>query len=835
MNLRAEGAAMGREQYVGRVGALAVALGIGCALAAMPGQAWAQPDTSRSIDAKNNSSSRADSRTSDSTARSSARSKSTAEKENNASTADPADSTELPTQRRSAKRTVAKELRDAQQSVTPDRGPEQRSQQESFVRNETDPAPESTPPRDDDATPASTTPAEVAPTVSEPATAVIELGAPAHNEPETAAPATETTATSGPGSTLATVVQSLFSPTLATQADNSPESPAASPLLWTLAAYARRELGEHTIHDRRAAASTSQVAAMQAVVASTTVPGDATASPIVAGDGTVYQVSDSIYSRVTSVTILDSSGQVTAASPEIRGTLARAVARPDGSLVVMTLGTLTTTVSVVNSEGKVTRVGTVLGQVYTPVTVGSDGALYFRTSVTNIFNPIGGAVGYRTHQITARNFVRTFSHNTDYAVGSDGTAYLVSSNYGFSNLRVIPSGGFARLTPLPFGVDPSAPIVGEDGTGYVTVGVRPFGVQQTRLYTATRAATTVRTITGLPGGVVIGTDGVYLETFTYPGSADVGTGTTYISRITATSLNTSDAIDGRIGQFQVTRDGTTYAPLRGITVNSTPVAVVDSDGTVRTLDLPGTVVEAQRTIRDGGSQNAEDLGYLTYRAPGGQEYVAVLNPDGTVQQTIELPEGATGGSVFFSPDGAPFQMIEHRNAQGQIIGRQILALSTTTYTDVVPGSKFTGVVHDIVFGPDGTGHLLTGSATGLPGNPVNLDVLAFNAAGETVARASGLTNPATTYENNPERQILTFDRNGVAYVVLYRHTDEPGVYAITATGAQKVADLDYVSGQSAFPAVFGIDGTGYVTTSRLFSYNPNATATITTFPPLGAL
>ncbi|UXA17007.1 hypothetical protein [Mycobacterium sp. SMC-4] len=626
------------------------------------------------------------------------------------------------------------------------------------------------------------------------------------------------------------MVQSLFSPTLATQSENAPESPAASPLLWTLAAYARRELGEHTIHDRRAAASTSHAAspsaAMQAVVASTIVPGTTRQSPIIGADGTVYQVTNNA-DRVTRVTILDSSGEVVT-SADINGTLARAVARPDGSLVVMTLGTytLTTNVSVVSSEGKVTRVGTVLGQVYTPVTVGSDGALYFRTSVLNIFNPVGGYTGYRTHQITARNFVRTFSHNTDYAVGSDGTAYLVSSNYGFSNLRVIPSGGFARLTPLPFGVDPSAPIVGEDGTGYVTVGVRPFGVQQTRLYTATRTSTTARTITGLPGGVVIGTDGVYLETFTYPGSADVGTGTTYISRITATSLNTSDAIDGRIGQFQVTRDGTTYAPLRGLAVSSTPVAVVDSDGTVRTLDLPGTVVEAQRTIRDGGSQNAEDVGYITYRA-NGREYVAVLNPDATVQRTIELPEGATGGSVFFSPDGTAFQLLEHRNAQGQIIGRQILALATTTYSDVVPGSKFTYVVHDVVFGPDGTGHLLTGSATGLPGNPLNLDVLSFNAAGETVARASGLTNPAITYESNPERQVLTFDRDGIAYVVLDRRTDEPGVYAITATGAQKVADL---SNRAAWPATFGLDGTGYVAMA-----GPDAATTVIVFSPVGAL
>ncbi|PRC53642.1 hypothetical protein C6A85_52810, partial [Mycobacterium sp. ITM-2017-0098] len=78
----------------------------------------------------------------------------------------------------------------------------------------------------------------------------------------------------------------------------------------------------------------------------------------------------------------------------------------------------------------------------------------------------------------------------------------------------------------------------------------------------TGTSNTVRTVEGLPGDTVATPDGLYLETFTYSGSTDSVTGTTVISRITPTTVDASDVINGRIAGFQITPDGTIYAPIR---------------------------------------------------------------------------------------------------------------------------------------------------------------------------------------------------------------------------------------------------------------------------------
>lgn len=746
---------MALDRYIGRVGALAVALGIGSAVAAMPGQASATPDADGGSGTSETSLSgpaRAGSGT-DATPRSGK----PAQTERSATT------------------------EPSGESDPPDRSPREVADTEEPTSGGTS---------DNDAEPVDET------------RDTVEIVPP--TEPVTPVPAVET--------------------------DDAPDSPGASSLLWFLGASTRRQTDQQVTADRDAASQTAAQA--EAPIAETPVPGDASASPIIGVDGTVYQVTrtSSAGGRFSTVTILDNTGQIVA-SGEVRGTVMDAVARPDGTLVVFSRRFISTTVSAVSGDGSVTPIANLLGTPLNPPRVGPDGALYFGAGLPDLLSPVGANVGYRTYRISPRNTVRAFAFDTDVAIADDGTAYLVSRRYGISVLRVIPTAGLGRTTLLPLGTDPSAPILGPDGTAHVTAGVTWFGSPQTRVYTATGDSIATRTVAGLPAGAVVGADGVYLATFVEPGSG--GPYTSYVSRLTAAGVGTSDPIDGRIAEFQVTADGTVFAPIDGAGTE-TPVAVIDRDGTVRTVLLPGTLVVGRRAIRDGGTYNVEDVGYVNYAAAG-REYVAVLNPDGTVARTVELPDGATGGSVFYSPDGAAFEMLEYRDAQGQTVFRQILALASTTYTDKVPGGRFTYVRDAVVFGPDGVGYLLTGSVSTQIGASQDLDVLGFNAAGETVSRAGGLTNPVTTYENNPYRAVLAFGRDGTAYVTLYFTPDDPGVYAVTATGAQKVVDLEYVQYHQGFPPTFGLDGTGYVTSSELLSGDADGIALVTVFAPVTAL
>jgi hypothetical protein len=388
----------------------------------------------------------------------------------------------------------------------------------------------------------------------------------------------------------------------------------------------------------------------------------------------------------------------------------------------------------------------------------------------------------------------------------------VSSWFGFSTVRTIDSAGWTRSTLLPFGSDPSAPIVDRNGTAYVTVGVRGlFSTKSTRVYSIDGASRTVRSVAGLPGDAILTADGIALETYTFDGYVDNGTGTTYISRVTANSIDTSEAIDGRIAGFQVTSQGTVYAPIFDPALDTTPVAVVDTDGNVNTVTLPGALVARERSVRGGGSQSGDGFGYVNYTR-NGSEYVAVLSPEAGVVRTIELPQGATGGTVFFGPDGAAYELLEYRDPTGNYVSRQILALSTDTYTPDVPGVSFVGA-DDVVFGPDGIGYLLVGTPAAY-----DLDVVGFNAAGDTVVPPSGIGFPHVRYNTLTDRELVVFAPDGTAYLTNWGPVGA-GVYALTPSGAQKVADLDYAQLGVASLPTFSTDGTGYVATSARNSSN----------------
>lgn len=754
-------------KHVGRVGALAVALGIGSAVAAVPAVAWAQPDGGASADAsdKPTDSSRGTTKTPDKPSRS-AKSDDTEGAASRTSTSETDGVAASHTSGR-GKRAAAEE-REAKRAAAED------------ISDEVDAA--------------------------ESATSVTGE---AEFEPQTL--------------TESTVVKPLSTPRAATQDPGKPEAPGASSVLLTVLASARRSFDERTA-EANAAATESSISQSAAEAASPPIPGSAYQSPVIAPDGTRYQVTNG--GSTTRVNILDGDGQVIATSEEIQGVgtaYADAVLRPDGTLIVVTSTNRRTNsiVSAVDSEGNVTRLATLIGATDTPVTVGADGALYFKTEIVP-FSPFADPIEYRFVRISENNFVRSYSYDTQLELESDGTAHLVSSRFGFSTLRTINPSGWTRSTLLPFGSDPSAPILGQDGSVYVTAGVRGlFGSKTTRVYTVDGDSRTVRSIVGLPGETVVTSDGIHLETFTFDGSTDDGTGTTYLSAITASSIATSDAIEGRIAGFQVSADGTIYAPVSDPSADETAVAVVNSDGSVDTVVLPGRLVVRDRSIRGGGTQSVEDLGYVNYTVDD-VEYVAVLGPNGTVVRTVELPEGATGGTVFFGPDGAAYELLEYLTP-GNYISRQILALSTDTYTPNVPGAPFGA--DDVVFGPNGVGYLLVGTS-----GDYAIDVVGFNAAGDTMIPPSGFDRPHVQYTSRGEREVLAFGLDGTAYLTNWGPTDA-GVYALTSTGAQKVADLEYSQLGIANLPTFGPDGTGYVATTGTQSEGGFATTVTTLSPP----
>ncbi|PRC45260.1 hypothetical protein C6A85_96065 [Mycobacterium sp. ITM-2017-0098] len=217
------------------------------------------------------------------------------------------------------------------------------------------------------------------------------------------------------------------------------------------------------------------------------------------------------------------------------------------------------------------------------------------------------------------------------------------------------------------------------------------------------------------------------------------------------------------------------------------------------------------------------MGYVNYSA-GGLDHVAVLNPDGTIARTIDLPPGATASTVFFGPDGAAYELLDYFGPdEGQTTARQILALATGTYTAKVPQTVAQGS-YDVDFGPNGIGYFFAGQP-----NSTTTNVLGFDAAGSTVVPLSTFIQPVGTRARDDDR-LLTFAPDGTAYVYDYSVDSTAGVYALTTSGAQKVLDVDRAGGVQATGPIFTADGIGYVT------YQASTGGTVVaSFPALSAL
>ncbi len=732
---------MGWEKSVGRVGALAVAVGIGSAVVAVPAVAWAQPDGTPSAGASENPG-----------RQSTERPTTAADKAATGRTVD-VDTEAPPIKKRgvgSKRATAATRAEEKSESDVSDHLA-------------------STPP-------------------------VAQQDSPAAGDEATTP-------------TLKTALTSVFTPRASAHRDDEPDAPAASPLLATMLAAARRHTEEHWAAAATTAGESST--AQSSAAASTPLPGSPNGTVVVGANGTVYQVTTD--SGVTRVSIIDGSGNVVTTSDAFAGTpnlFSQGITRPDGSLVIVTSNERgnRSTVWSVDSAGVVTKVATLTGSPSGKPTVGADGAVYFHTYIPTIFSPIGTA-DYRTVRISPTDTVRSFAPDTSLTLAPDGSAYLLSTQFGVRTLRAFGADGATKTIVLPYGKDGRGPILGDDGYVYLPVAVRtPFGGKTTRLYTFHGAGSTTRTLTGLPGNVVVKSDGAYLETFTYTGTRDNGVdGTTYLFVITAQAIADPRIIEGRLRIFQVSSEGTIYAVINDPSLQNTPVVVISPDGTSRsTVTLPGKPpsLEAFNRIL-GAGQQADDHGYVTYAA-NGSTFLAVLNADGTVARTVELPAGTVPGQVFFGPDGTAYLVSQVRELGGAATGQVLLTLSNDTFSPALPGPAVDNT-SDIQFGPDGSGYLVLRNDPAL-GNRI----VGFDASGLTGVDLT-LTHPVVTQFGIFPVQALVFAPDGTAYVASAA-PDDAGVYALTTAGVTKVLDL--TGTPPLYLPVVGPDGTVYVTTGQ---------------------
>ncbi|KWX67040.1 cadherin-like domain-containing protein [Mycobacterium sp. NAZ190054] len=575
-----------------------------------------------------------------------------------------------------------------------------------------------------------------------------------------------------------------------------------------------------TISDGHGGVRTATVDVIVAAYAETSAStlGRAAGPVLVSANGTIYQVTYDVDSTNrpirTRVSILDEDGQVLKTTEVIAGypvEQALPVVRPDGSLLVTTYkeSSNTSTISVVDGLGEVTTVATVIGQPSAPMEVTSNGAVFFTT------RQFASGSGDRLIRVSPTGSVSVYSLGVAAdtpSVAPDGSVYIVSSSFGFASvLAVGPQGTWTRVG-LPLGAtNTNDVVIGQDGRGYLTVERNVFGTITTRVYTFTGTSSTVREIPGSADGAkVVTADGVYQYTY------DDATGQSYISRITADTIETSDPLDGRvINPITVTPDGTVYVSVRNSVTQTDSVAIISSSGEVTTVEIPGTIFPVMPSVNPtvGGydaNPNIGDNGYVAYSS-NGASFLAVLNPDGTIARTVGLPAGTVVSTpVDFGPDGAAYQVVETRDAQGRVTSRAVLALSTDTVTPALPGNPLQPNFPAIQFGPDGSGVLVTVESGQ---SPFEYHFLRFDQTGATIATAdlSGFLQ-ATDVDYVYWQEGVVFGPDGTPYVTLTGA--DQGVWALTSTGPVKVLELDLAQGELVEPVTFGPDGTPYVTVSE---------------------
>ncbi len=799
---------MGNARYVGRVGALAVAIGVGAGVVALPGSAWAKPaagDSSSSAPSVKGSE-----KPSDSMSTTKPQTDDDVDVGGN-SDADPSPADEEVGPPASEDDDAVEEPAKKSRTSTSSK-PSEAGAPSSAAEAQ---APDDDSAGDDEAEPVDAEPTK--PAASEqsaapdavPATSTVDA---AELSPEPEAPT----------DTLVSVWQSVFAPQPPLRSVDDPAAPVESPLLWAVLAFARRQFGALRIEIDKAASAEGTSAPLEpAAAASDSAPGKSAGPVIVSPDGTIYQVTYDVDPTTqsptgTRVSILDEDGNVVTTTGVISGVpveQARAVVRADGSLVLTTYkaSTNTTVVTIVDGQGAVKKLGSAIGQPSAPLKVAPNGAIFLQTRQ---FASGSGYPGDRLVRISATNRLRVYQIGRSggtVTIAPDGTAYVsATSLFGTQSVLAINSSGTPRRVLLPHSDVLSEVLIGADGRGYLTVERTFFGKTSTRVYTFTGTASTAREIVGAPVGLkAVTADGVYQATY------DAATGKSYISKITASTIETSDPIDGAVlNTIAVTPDGTVYVSIRNQATQTDSVAVVSTDGTVETVTIPGAIVSVPSAAPGSTAgyvvnPEIDDRGYVAYTS-GGTTYMAVINPDGSLDRTVALPAGASvGTAVIFGPDGAPYQVIQYKDGDGRVTAQAVVTLTNDTVSAPQPGMRLLPNHPALQFGPDGTAYLVTVES----GQNPAYHFVGFDSSGATISTltVSGFLVPQQSnyvYSQAP----LAFGPDGTAYATVLG--DNAGVWSLAPGGGTQVLDLDLSQGATVDPVAFGPDGTMYLTVSE---------------------
>lgn len=804
---------VGNASYVGRVGALAVALGIGAGSLVVPGAASAAPaesDSSSSVTpAKKTDKSSVSARPAEDHADDDidAGGNSDVDESPGGHEADPAESEdedvadEAP--KKSRKSTSSKPSAEADIDDSAEGAPEGAPDEETAGDDE--------PVRGDD----TATDDEVT------APASAEDAAPPVVETETAtvdAPEAETPAEAP----AVSVWQRLFSPQAPSRSVDGPAAPVESPLLWAVLAFARRQFDRPRIEIEKSGAGDSTSALLESAAdSSDSAPGRSAGPVVVSPDGTIYQVTYDVdpatqSPTATRVSIVDVDGTIVTTTGPISGVpvdQARPVVRADGSLVLTTYrsSTNTTVVTIVDGQGSVDRVGSAIGQPSGPLKVAPNGAIFLQTRQ---FATGLGYPGDRIVRISPTNRLRTYQigrAGSALTIAPDGTAYVsATSLFGTQSVLAVSSTGTPGRFLIPRSDLQNDVLIGADGRGYLTVERTFFGTTSTRVYTFTGVSRTARTIVGAPVGLkAVTADGVYQATY------DAATGKSYISKITASTIETSDPIDGSVlNSIAVTPDGTVYVSVRNQADQSDSVAVVLSDGTVATVPIPGAIDLVSHPVSGSTAgyvvdPESGDRGYVAYTA-GGTTYLAVINPDGTIDRTVSLPAGASvGTTVIHGPDGEPYQVIQYEDGEGRVTAQAVITLSNDSVSAPQPGTPLLPNFSPLPFGPDGVAYLATVESGPNP----EYHFAGFDDDGTVVSSldVSGFLVPQRL-DAVSSQAGLAFGPDGTAYATLLG--TDAGVWALTPEGGTQALDLDLTQGATVDPVTFGPDGTAYVTVSE---------------------
>lgn len=557
-------------------------------------------------------------------------------------------------------------------------------------------------------------------------------------------------------------------------------------------------------------------------VTTASTPGAPIGNVIVGAFGTRYQVTADVDPQTlepngsTRVSVLDKDGRVITTSQSITGTpsgFGLASTRPDGSLLLATYdeASNTTIITAVSTSGVATTAGSLTGTTTSPILVASNGAAFVLTDVD------GTGSAYQLIRVSSSNTSQTYdiagsTSGLPPTLAPDGSAYVVyADSLAQVNILAIDSSGLDTTTTVEGAGGLSGPVtISSDGKAYVAVTV--VDDEQaivTKMLTFAGNAHTERVIPGARLGLTVaGAKGAIYQT-----TVDYVTHKTYVTTLTATTLQTSTAIEGvAYGQPVVASDGTTYMAV--VTSQGYGLGIAKA-GKTHVVPINGQIADAVDTI--GGvalTVGFDKKAYVGYFDSSGRYHVAIVPSSGGAA-IKDMPVGTTiKHRVYFTLKGAAAQIVQTVDQNTGAISTSAVILSSGARTAEIAGDVVAGSI-DL----KGNGYIVT-SAENANGDP-EVTVLAFTSSGTTIATITApggivlAVDPAGgIFGRAPRPVVLAPD--GTAYVTLSSGFDTmPGsaqVWAIKSTGATKVLDVDtaLVTAVTVAP-----DGTAYVTVSEV--------------------